>query len=107
MYARRHPFLFFMMIISICFTILFLGFMGLIAFGSKLVNTQFVQHYTSTEGNIGIVEVTGMILSYYPPKRSSRTLRPFRKMIKLKQSSCESIPLEAVSGLLRKYIGKS
>jgi len=81
MYARRHPFLFFMMIISICFTILFLGFMGLIAFGSKLVNTQFVQHYTSTEGNIGIVEVTGMILS---SKKIIKDIKAFQEDDKIK-----------------------
>lgn len=81
MYARRHPFLFFMMIISACITILFLGFMGLIAFGSKLVNTQFTQHYASSDGNIGIVEVTGMILS---SKKIIADIKTFQEDDKIK-----------------------
>ena len=81
MYARRHPFLFFVMIISACFTILFLGFIGLIAFGSKLINTQFVQHYASSEGNIGIVEIKGMILS---SKKIISEIKTFQEDDKIK-----------------------
>jgi len=63
MFARRHPFLFFLIIISTCFTIMFIGFIVLVSFGSRLLNTQFAQQYTSSGGNIGIVEINGMILS--------------------------------------------
>lgn len=63
MFSRRHPFLFFLMIISACFTIMFIGFIVLVSFGSKMINTQFAQQYTSSGGNIGIVEINGMILS--------------------------------------------
>jgi protease-4 len=63
MFARRHPFLFFLMIISSCLTITFIGFIALALFGSKMLNTQFARQYTSSGGNIGIVEINGMILS--------------------------------------------
>ncbi|MCK5695102.1 MAG: signal peptide peptidase SppA [Desulfobacula sp.] len=63
MFARRHPFLFFLMIISTCFTIAFIGLIVLVSFGSKMLNTQFAKQYASSGGNIGIVEINGMILS--------------------------------------------
>ncbi len=63
MYSRRHPFLFFLMIITAFFTIAFLGFIIVLSFGSKIINTQLTQQYSSTKGNIGIVEINGMILS--------------------------------------------
>jgi len=51
------------MIISACLTFVFLGFVVLLSFGSKMLNSQFAQQYASSKGNIGIVEVNGMILS--------------------------------------------
>lgn len=63
MFTRRHPFLFFFMIISACLTLMFLGFVVLVSFGSKMLNTQIAQQYASSKGNIGIVEINGMILS--------------------------------------------
>jgi len=42
---------------------MFIGFIVLVSFGSRLLNTQFAQQYTSSGGNIGIVEINGMILS--------------------------------------------
>ena len=63
MFARRHPFLFFLMIVSTCVAIIFSGFVILVSLGSKILNTQFAKPYTSFNGNIGIVEINGMILS--------------------------------------------
>ena len=63
MFARRHPFLFFLMILSTCATIVFSGFVVLVSLSSKLFTSQFAHHYDSAEGNIGIVEINGMILS--------------------------------------------
>ena len=63
MFTRKHPFLFFLMIVSTCLTVMFVGFIVLVSFGSKILNTQFAQQYTSSSGNIGIVEINGMILS--------------------------------------------
>ncbi|MCP4671174.1 MAG: signal peptide peptidase SppA [Desulfobacula sp.] len=62
MYARRHPFLFFLIIIAGCTTIMFSGFVLIFFFGSKMVDSKFVNKYSSS-GNIGIVEINGMILS--------------------------------------------
>ncbi|MBC2704043.1 signal peptide peptidase SppA [Desulfobacula sp.] len=75
MFARRHPFLFFLMIVSTCFTIMFIGFIVLVSFGSKMMNTQFAQQYTSSDGNIGIVEINGMILS---SKKIIQDIKTFR-----------------------------
>ncbi|MCK4768068.1 MAG: signal peptide peptidase SppA [Desulfobacula sp.] len=75
MFARRHPFLFFLMIVSTCFTIMFIGFIVLVSFGSKMMSTQFAQQYTSSDGNIGIVEINGMILS---SKKIIQDIKTFR-----------------------------
>jgi len=42
---------------------MFLGVVVLASLSSKMLNTQFAQHYASTEGNIGIVEINRVILS--------------------------------------------
>ncbi len=63
MFARRHPFLFFSIIIVSLFTISFLGFVFLIYTGTKIASFQFPDKYVGTKGNIGIVEINGMILS--------------------------------------------
>jgi len=63
MFARRHPFLFFLIIISTCLTVMILGSVGLVSLGSKMVNTTFAKDYASFGGNIGIIEINGMIFS--------------------------------------------
>lgn len=63
MFARRHPFLFFLMIVSTCLTVMFSGFVVLVSLSSKMLSTQFSRQYASAGGNIGIVEINGMILS--------------------------------------------
>lgn len=75
MFARRHPFLFFLIIISCCFTITFTGFIIFVSIGSKMLNAQFDRQYTSSGGNIGIVEIHGMILS---SKRIIRNINVFK-----------------------------
>lgn len=62
MFARRHPFLFFFISIFACLTLMFSGVVVLISSGSKLLNTRFTQ-LSMSKGNIGIVEINGMILS--------------------------------------------
>ena len=42
---------------------MFIGFVTLVSFGSKMLVTQFAQQYSLSGGNIGIVEINGMILS--------------------------------------------
>ena len=75
MYARRHPFLFFLIIIVTCSTIMFLGVILLLSFGSKMVSSGFTSNYASSRGNIGIVEINGMILS---SKKIIQNIKTFR-----------------------------
>lgn len=63
MFSRRHPFLFFLMVITSCFTFMFVSIMFLVFSGTKMLNTQFSKPYGDSDGNIGIVEINGMILS--------------------------------------------
>ncbi|MCK5164724.1 MAG: signal peptide peptidase SppA [Desulfobacula sp.] len=75
MFARRHPFLFFLMIVSTCLTFAFIGFVVLVSSGSKMLNTQFLLKQASAGGNIGIVEINGMILS---SKKIIKDIKTFR-----------------------------
>ncbi|MCP3873474.1 MAG: signal peptide peptidase SppA [Desulfobacteraceae bacterium] len=75
MFSRRHPFLFFLMIFFSCTTLVFLGFVVLVSVGSKMMNTQFTQQYSSSKGNIGIIEINGIILS---SKKIIQDIQTFR-----------------------------
>lgn len=75
MYARRHPFLFFLIIIVTCSTIMFSGFVLLLSFGSKMVSSEFTLNNASSHGNIGIVEINGIILS---SKKIIQNIKTFR-----------------------------
>ena len=81
MFARRHPFLFFLMIISTCLTVIFIGLIGLVTLGPKMLNTQFGNNYASSGGNIGIIEINGMILS---SKKIIEDMKIFRKQEAIK-----------------------
>ena len=61
MFARRHPILFFISVISGCLTVCFLGFLGLILLGVTTSGLSDMDR--SSRGNIGILEVEGPILS--------------------------------------------
>lgn len=76
MFARRHPFLFFLIIMSVCTTVMFTGVVFLFTVGSKMVNTQFAGQYAQSEGNVGIVEINGMILS---SKKIIEHIKAFRE----------------------------
>jgi protease IV len=76
MFARRHPFLFFSMIVSICMTMMFLGVVFLISFSSSMMNSGFAKSYTQNDGNIGIVEINGMILN---SKKVIQDIQTFNK----------------------------
>ena len=76
MFSRRHPFLFFLTLISTCLTFIFLGFVGLALVSSKMLNAGFSDIRGSHKGNIGIVEVLGPILS---SKKIIEEIRTFRE----------------------------
>jgi len=76
MFSRRHPFLFFLMVITSCFTLMFVSIMIFLFSGTKLLNTQFSEQYGDSDGNIGIVEINGMILS---SKEIIKDIKTFRE----------------------------
>ena len=76
MFARRHPFLFFLSVVCGCMTLGFLGIVGLAMMGSFVMNTQINTAMGGTEGNIGVVEVMGPILS---SKEIIDDIREFRE----------------------------
>jgi len=63
MFSRRHPFLFFLLAMASCFTLVFISIMALMFAGTKMLSTQFSGEINNLEGNVGIVEINGMILS--------------------------------------------
>ncbi len=64
-----------------CFTVMFLGFVGLILVSSKMMDKGFPGIRGSEQGNIGIVEVTGPILS---SKKIIQDIRTFRETEQIK-----------------------
>ncbi|MGM0656450.1 MAG: signal peptide peptidase SppA [Thermodesulfobacteriota bacterium] len=63
MFARRHPFLFFLCVICACFTFGLIAVSGIAVLGAFAVNSKISGAIASPKGNIGVVEVTGPILS--------------------------------------------
>ncbi len=63
MFARRHPFLFFLIVVCGCTTAGFLGFVGLVWTGTNMMAYGLTDLDRNTDGNIGIVEVSGPIVS--------------------------------------------
>ncbi|MFH2058075.1 MAG: signal peptide peptidase SppA [Pseudomonadota bacterium] len=76
MFARRHPFLFFSMIITACGTLVALAIVLMIFFTSKQVSSQWSKQQSSINGNIGIVEITGVIFS---SKKIIQEIQDFRE----------------------------
>ncbi|OGR40649.1 MAG: signal peptidase [Desulfobacula sp. RIFOXYB2_FULL_45_6] len=76
MFSRRHPFLFFLMVMTSSFTLMFVSVMVFLFSGTKMLNTQFSAQHGDFNGNIGIVEVNGMILS---SKQIIKDIRAFQK----------------------------
>lgn len=74
MFARRHPFLFFLCVICACFTLGLIAVSGIAALGAFAVNREISSPIASSRGNIGVVEVTGPILS---SKRIIKDLKGF------------------------------
>ncbi|MCA1793023.1 MAG: signal peptide peptidase SppA [Desulfotignum sp.] len=62
MFSRRHPVLFFMIMMACCATVMFLGVVTLIFVSTSMMKTT-TGSYQEPNGNIGVIEVTGPILS--------------------------------------------
>ncbi|MCG8637269.1 MAG: signal peptide peptidase SppA [Desulfobacterales bacterium] len=76
MFARRHPFLFFLSVVCGCMTLGFLGLVSLLAIGSGMMSHGLTDPIGSGRGNIGVVEVTGPIMS---SKKVIEDIRMFRE----------------------------
>lgn len=75
MFARRHPFLFFLCVICGCFTFGLVAVSGIAVLGAFVVNNEISGVISSSPGNIGVVEVTGPIIS---SKKIIQDLKAFR-----------------------------
>lgn len=75
MFARRHPFLFFLCIICACFTFGLVAVSGIAVLGAFAVNNGIRGAITSPRGNIGVIEVAGPIIS---SKKIIEDLKDFR-----------------------------
>ncbi|MGD9823744.1 signal peptide peptidase SppA [Desulfobacter sp.] len=75
MFARRHPFLFFLCVICACFTFGLVAVSGIAVLGAFIVNNEISGVISSSPGNIGVVEVTGPIVS---SKKIILDLKAFR-----------------------------
>ncbi|MBU1194685.1 MAG: signal peptide peptidase SppA [Proteobacteria bacterium] len=63
MFARRHPVLFFFIMISSCCTLVIIGFLLLALAGTRMMGSAYSQVYDKGQGNIGVIEIEGVILS--------------------------------------------
>ena len=63
MFARRHPILFFLCVICACFTLGLVAVSGVAVLGTFALNSGINGGIVSPKGNIGVVEVTGPIIS--------------------------------------------
>nr|WP_320192531.1 signal peptide peptidase SppA [uncultured Desulfobacter sp.] len=63
MFARRHPVLFFLCVICACFTLGLVAVSGVAVLGAFALNSGISGAMASARGNIGVVEVTGPIIS--------------------------------------------
>ncbi len=63
MFSRRHPFLFFFLILFSIASIAFVGMTALIFGGSVFIRSQVSSVISPSDGNVGVVELTGVIVS--------------------------------------------
>lgn len=81
MFSRRHPYLYFIMVSSTICSIFMLTAMGIFVFGADLVNSKFSGIEKRGQGNVGIIEVNGAILS---SKKVIENIRNFREKDSIK-----------------------
>ncbi len=81
LFARKHPILFFFIMMAFFGTLVLLGFMGLFALSSKVVDKSIASRYSEGGGNIGVVEILGPILS---SKEIIENIKEFRENHKIR-----------------------
>ncbi|MFH1154627.1 MAG: signal peptide peptidase SppA [Pseudomonadota bacterium] len=75
MFSRRHPFLFFFLVLASLFTSAFIALVAVIMGSSSLLSSSLTDDLVS-KGNIGIIELTGIILS---SKETLEAINDFRE----------------------------
>lgn len=76
MFSQRHPFLYYSLIMSSIFVILVLGSMTIFSFGSFFLTKNLLSEKFDKQGNVGIVEITGIISS---SKKVIKQIKDFRE----------------------------
>lgn len=76
MFARRHPFLFFFITLTAFGTLIIISFILFATFMSGKVGNQFMAQQSKGKGNIGIVEISGVIFS---SKKIIKQIKDFRE----------------------------
>jgi len=75
MFSRRHPFLYYSMIMSSIFALLFLGTITIFSFSSSMLSKNLLSSQFDNRGNVGIVEISGVIAT---SKKTIKAIKEFR-----------------------------
>ncbi len=81
MFSRRHPYLYFIMVTSVIFCVFMLVSMGMLVGGAGLINSNFAGIAKDGKGNVGIIEMTGAIIS---SKKVIAQIKIFREKSSIK-----------------------
>ncbi len=76
MFSRRHPFLYYSIIMSSIFVVFVLGTSIIFSFSSSILSKNLLSGKFSNKGNIGIVEIDGVISA---SKGTIKTIKEFRE----------------------------
>ncbi|MCP3898680.1 MAG: signal peptide peptidase SppA [Desulfobacteraceae bacterium] len=76
MFARRHPFLYYTLIMSSIFVVLILGMAVIISLSSFALSKNVLSMRYDKKGNVGIVEISGIITS---SKKVNKQIKDFRE----------------------------
>ncbi|MCD4742357.1 MAG: signal peptide peptidase SppA [Desulfobacteraceae bacterium] len=76
MFSRRHPFLYYSLVMSSLFVVLILGISTIFSLSSSMISKNILSGQFSGQGNVGIVEITGIISS---SKKLIKQIKEFRE----------------------------
>ena len=76
MFSRRHPFLYYSLIMSSIFVVLILGISTIFSMGSFFFSKNILSMQFEKQGNVGVVEITGIISS---SKKVIKQIKDFRE----------------------------
>ncbi len=76
MFSRRHPFLYYSIIMSSIFVVLILGTATIFSLSSSFLSKKLLSGKFDNKGNVGIVEITGVISS---SREAIKAIKEFRE----------------------------